>query len=323
MALFDQPLTDLVEYRPPVTDPPDFDEFWARTLDEARDAAWAPRLERVEHPLRTVDVVDLRFAGFGGHEVSAWLLRPAGVSGPLPTVVEFNGYGGGRGLPHEHLPWVGAGYAHVFMDTRGQGALWGSGGDTADPVGHGTSVPGFVTRGLQDPRDHYYRRVFTDGARLVETVRELPGIDPDQVVVTGTSQGGGIALAVAGLTPGLLAAMPDVPFGCHWRWAVEHTDEDPYAEVRRYLQVHRDRVEQVFGTLGYLDGVAFARRAQAPALFSVGLMDAVCPPSTVFAAHNAWAGPASIEVYPFNGHEGGGGHHLQVQARFLDTVVTW
>jgi cephalosporin-C deacetylase len=321
VSLFDLPVPELVEYRPEVAEPPGFDTFWVQTLDQARAAAWSPRVEPVAHPLRTVEVVDLRFAGFGGHEVSAWLMRPAGVSDPLPTVVEFNGYGGGRGLPHEHLPWVSAGYAYAFMDTRGQGALWGSGGDTSDPVGHGQSVPGFVTRGLERPEDHYFRRLYTDAVRLVETVRELPGTDPDQVAVTGTSQGGGIAIAVAGLTPGLVAAMPEVPFGCHWRWAVEHSDEDPYAEVRRYLAVHRDRVDQAFTTLGYFDGVAFARRAQAPALFSVGLMDTVCPPSTVYAAHNAWAGPHAIEVYPFNGHEGGQGPHFLAQAQFLAELV--
>ena len=47
-------------------------------------------------------------------------------------------------------------------------------------------------------------------------------------------------------------------------------------------------VEQVFKTLSYFDGVNFAARAHAPALFSVALMDAVCPPATVFAAYNAY-----------------------------------
>jgi cephalosporin-C deacetylase len=32
--------------------------------------------------------------------------------------------------------------------------------------------------------------------------------------------------------------------------------------------------------------VDFARRATAPAQFAVGPRDAVCPPSTVFAAYN-------------------------------------
>ena len=47
-------------------------------------------------------------------------------------------------------------------------------------------------------------------------------------------------------------------------------------------------------------------RATAPALFSVGLMDTVCPPSSVYAAYHAYAGPKSIESYTFNDHEGGG-----------------
>jgi cephalosporin-C deacetylase len=54
--------------------------------------------------------------------------------------------------------------------------------------------------------------------------------------------------------------------------------------VTAYLAVHRGDVEQAFRTLSYLDGVNFARRAGAPALFSVALMDVTCPPSTVFAA---------------------------------------
>ncbi len=60
----------------------------------------------------------------------------------------------------------------------------------------------------------------------------------------------------------------------------------------------------------FFDAVNFARRASAPALFSVGLMDPVSPPSTVFAVFNAYAGPKDIEVYPYNAHEGGGAHHV-------------
>ncbi|WP_374100720.1 acetylxylan esterase [Naasia sp. SYSU D00057] len=37
---------------------------------------------------------------------------------PLPAVVEFIGYTGGRGYPHERLAWPAAGFAHVVMDTR-------------------------------------------------------------------------------------------------------------------------------------------------------------------------------------------------------------
>lgn len=317
MTQVDLPLSALHEYRPDVPAPEDFDDFWARTLAEARRHPMTPRLGRVDGPLRLVDVDDVTFPGFDGDPVRAWLVRPAGATGRLPVIVEFNGYGGGRGLPHERLAWPTAGYAHLFVDTRGQGSTWGSGGDTPDPHGSGPAGNGFLTRGILDPHQHYYRRLITDCVRAVDAVRTLDSIDPDRVVVTGGSQGGGLTIAVAGLVDGLAAAMPDVPFLCHIPRGVEVSDTDPYGEVTRYLAVHRDQADQVFRTLSYLDGLHHAARAAAPSLFSVALQDTVCPPSTVFATHHAWAGPSTLEVYPYNQHEGGGGHHWQRQAAWL------
>jgi cephalosporin-C deacetylase len=116
------------------------------------------------------------------------------------------------------------------------------------------------------------------------------------------------------------AALPDFPFLCHYRRATEISDAHPYAEIARYLKIHRDKTERVFGTLGYFDGLNFAARAGAPALFSIGLMDEITPPSTVFAAYNHYAGEKQIEVYPYNGHEGGEGYHDLAKLRFLKAL---
>lgn len=322
MPRFDLSPEELRVYRPEVAEPDDFDDFWSATLAESRERSEPVRLQRVDSPLRTVEVDDVTFSGFGGEPIRAWLTRPVGLPGPLPAVVEYNGYGGGRGLPHERLAWAAAGYAHLFMDTRGQGSGWGTGGDTPDPHGAGPSSPGFMTRGILDPHEYYYRRVFTDGVRAVDAMRTIDGIDPERVAVTGTSQGGGIAIAVAGLSEGLVAAMPDVPFLCHFGRAVGMTDHDPYQEIVRYLSVHRADAERVFGTLSYFDGVNFAKRATSPALFSVALLDQTCPPSTVYAARNTWVGGrADIDEYAFNGHEGGLGVQWERQASFLAELL--
>lgn len=82
--------------------------------------------------------------------------------------------------------------------------------------------------------------------------------------------------------------------------------------------MHSDRVEAVFTTLSYVDVVNHAKRAQPPALLSVGLADDITPPSTVFAAFNHYAGTA---VYEFNGHEGGGTRHLRAQLDFLAATL--
>lgn len=309
-------------YRPDVAEPADFDEFWADSIREARALGGTLRFERQSSPLRVVDVEDVTFAGFGGEPIKGWLTTPAGADRPLPVVVEFIGYGGGRGAPVERLAWAAAGYAHLVMDTRGQGAGWGTGGATPDPHGSGPAGSGFLTRGITSPATSYYRRVFIDAVRAVDAVRTHPLVDPDRVAVTGTSQGGGIALAAGALADDVVAVMPDVPFLCHIDRAIRITDRDPYAEVVRYLAARRGDVEVALATLSYLDGVSFAKRTNAPALFSVGLCDATCPPSTVFAAFNHYAAAdKAIEVYPFNDHEGGQSVHWERQVAFLERVL--
>jgi cephalosporin-C deacetylase len=313
----DLPLAELRSYAPDLAIPTDLARFWSTTLAEARAHNLSATFEPVDNGLAVVSTFDLSYAGFGGSPVRAWLHLPADRDGPLPAVVEYLGYGGGRGLPHERVLWATAGYAHLVMDTRGQGSTWAV-GDTADPDASGAPFhPGFMTQGILDPLTYYYRRVFTDAVRAVEAARAHPAVDPARVAVTGGSQGGGISIAVAGLVPDIAAAMPDVPFLCDFPRAITFVDSDPYSEIVRYLKAHRDHVDRALATLSYFDGAILGRSASAPALFSVGLMDLICPPSTVYAAFNAYGGPKEIREYPFNDHEGGEGFHELTKLRWL------
>ncbi len=317
----DLPLDQLRTYRPEPPDAPGFDAFWDRTLTESRKYDLDPVFERVETGLSRVICHDVTFSGFGGHRIKGWLLYPVDMAGPLPCVVEYIGYNGGRGRPHDWLLWPSAGWATLVMDSRGQGAGWRQ-GDTPDPYpGTGPSVSGRLTQGIGDPDDYYFRRLYTDGVRAVETARTHPMIDPARIVVSGGSQGGGLAQAVSALVPGLAQAFIDVPFMTHIRRAAEITDEDPYGELGRFLAAQRHRVEEVFGTLAYFDGLNFATRNHTPALFSVALRDGITPASTVFAAYNHHPGPKDLRVYAFNGHEGG--DSAQVDAQLAVAATLW
>ncbi|MFE1359945.1 MULTISPECIES: acetylxylan esterase [Streptomyces] len=317
MPLTDLPLDELREYRPEVPAPADFDAFWTDTLATARAAAGGPAVYTpvADAPLTAVDVFDVRFPGWGGQPVAGWLLLPRGARGPLPAVVQYIGYSGGRGLYTEHLLWSAAGYAHLVVDSRGQGHET----PDPDPVPGPQYVRGFMTRGIQDPEHYYYRRIMTDCVRAVDALREHPAIDPSRIVVAGGSQGGGLALSTAGLAgDAVAAALVDVPFLCHYRRSAEIASAGPYPEIAEYLGFHqRHDPEAAFRTLNYFDGLHFAPRASAPALFSVALMDPVCPPSTVFAAYNRYAGEKDITVWPFGDHAGGRGSQPVEQLRWL------
>ena len=307
-------LDALRAYRPTLVEPPDLDSFWADTLADARRRVRRPTFETVSTPLRTLAVEDVTFSGFDGHRIRGWFLRPLGAQpGRLPTVIEYLGYGGGRSIPTARLFWPSAGYAYLVMDSRGQN------GDTPDPGSQGASGhhPGFATLGIDEPATYYYRRLITDAVLAVTASRDHPFVDPDRIVVTGQSQGGGLALAVSGLERSISAAMIDVPFLCDIPRAIEQVDTGAYGEIVSYLAFRRDRAETALRTLSYVEGCHFAVRASAPALFSTGLWDTACPSSTVFAAFNHYAGPHRITVWPFNGHDAGELHQDLVRAAFL------
>ena len=324
MAFFDLSLKELQIYRPDREEPADFDSFWKSTLDQARTFPLNATFEKVDYGLVAQETFDVTFNGFGGQPVKGWLILPtvrADGHPPLPCIVEFIGYGGGRQFGFDWLLWASAGYAHFVMDTRGQGSTW-SPGDTPDLYADGGNAhyPGSMTKGILDPKHYYYRRVFTDAVRAIEAARSHSDVDGSQIAVTGGSQGGGITIAAAGLVPDVAAAMPDVPFLCHYRRATEIEDTYPYKEIAEFCHVHRDKVDTVFNTLSYFDGVNFAARAKAKTLFSVALMDKICPPSTVYAAYNHWAGEKEIKVYPYNGHEGGQSYQTIEKLKFLKSL---
>ena len=344
------PLEQLRTYSPASTEPPDFRQFWLDSLADAREAATGSgsgvKLERLDTGLSAVLVDDVTFPGFAADPIKGWLIRPAGEAPAAgwPVIVQLIAYGGGRGLPHEHLKWAAAGFAHLIVDARGQGGHWGSGGDTADPHGRSASVGGWLTAGIDDPEGHYYRRYYIDGVRAVDAVREIADLDASRVALLGISQAGGGVIAASSILSlagePVQAVMANVPFLLDFGRAVRIVDSRPYGEITQLLSVKRSPEFEavVWNTLSYLDGVNFARYATSPALFSVALMDMTCPPSTVFAAFNAWGEfattadltggraptatvPKEIEVYPYNTHEGGQEYHFGAELKWAKKYV--
>ena len=323
MPFTDLPLDELRRYDPGHPAPEEFDEFWRTTLEEARARPIAASFVPVDTGLRAFDTFDVTFAGFGGQSGPGWLHLPAGVDEPLPAVVEYVGYGGGRGLPHERAA-VGRGRLRPLRDGHPRPGLGVVGGDTPDP-GRRRRPPSR----LHDPRhprpaSYYYRRVFIDAVRAVEAARAHPLVDPARGRVTGGSQGGGIAIAAAGAGPGRggrrcrTCRSSATSRGRRRSPTATRTPRSPAT-----CKAHRDHVDRALRHAVLLRRRVVGRaRPTAPALFSVGADGPISPPSTVYAAFNAYGGPKEIVEYPFNDHEGGGAFHEVAKLRWIaDTLA--
>src|SRR5438046_2774524 len=81
-----------------------------------------------------------------------------------------------------------------------------------------------------------------------------PDIDSQRVAISGTSQGGGIALAVAALDPRLKAVVAHVPFLCDMRQAARTQG----SLVKKLLDEAQMNDESHFRTLDYFDPLQLA-----------------------------------------------------------------
>jgi cephalosporin-C deacetylase len=301
MPWFDMPLERLREYRTSTQEPDGLDDWWGQRIAAARALAKPPTLTPHQPRLYgPVEVFDVAFSGADGDRIRGWYLKPRGTAAP-PVIVKFIGYGGGRGVPTEHMLLPALGYGLLVMDTRGQGGRWSTGATPDGATGTGAENSNVMTRGILSPEDYYYTRLFTDAVLAVDTARELAG--GSDLAVIGGSQGGALALVAAALHPDAVTVChADMPFMCDIQRAITLAPQTPYTEIPQFLAENTDLIEPSLNTLRYVDCALLARRITATTLMSVGLMDGTCPPSTVFAAYNAIPARKEIAVFPFSGH---------------------
>jgi cephalosporin-C deacetylase len=301
--LFDMPLDELKTYQGRNPRPGDLDAFWDRALAEMQATDPQVTLEPASFQTSFAECAHMYFTGVGGARLHAKLLRPRHAPAPHPAVLMFHGYSGDSGDWSDKLGYVAQGYTVAALDCRGQGGL------SQDPGGVvGNTLQGHIIRGLDDvPENMLFRQIFLDTAQLARLVMEMPDVDAARVGATGGSQGGGLTLACAALTPRLKRAAPVYPFLCDYQrvWEIDLA-QDAYTELRQYFRrfdpLH-EREKAVFGKLGYIDVQHLVPRIQAQVLMAVGLMDTICPPSTQFAAYNKIVSKKSMAIYPDYGHE--------------------
>lgn len=304
MAIFEMSLEQLYQYEGRNGRPDDFDEYWDRAVGEME--ALGTGCERIpaKVALPGVECFEMYFTGVGGARIHCRYARPSHRTERLPAVCLFHGYSGNCGEFAQLLPWVATGFAAVSMSCRGQGGL----SEDVTPV-KGNTLNGHIIRGLDDPDPDklYYRNVFLDAAQLARIVMAMDEVDESRVGALGGSQGGGLTLACAALTPKLNRAAPRCPFLCDYRrvWEMD-LDVAAYVELREYFRrfdPRHEREKEIFTKLGYVDNQHLASRIRAEVKMFTGLMDMICPPSSQFAAYNRIPGKKSVGIYPDFAHE--------------------
>jgi cephalosporin-C deacetylase len=298
MPSIDMPLEQMRQYKPALYREADFEQYWETTLAEAIEQPINAELIPYDLPLAGLQAYAVRFDGFLGGRLAGWYLRPT-ARGKFPGVCMYHGYSGRGARLLEMAPFAAQGMCVLSMDCRGQN---GQSQDMSPDEGH---AMGWMTKGIRNPREYYYRYIYADAIRALELLAARDEVDEKRLAITGGSQGGGITLAVAALSERPALALPDIPFLCDFRRAMQIAPAGPYPEIASFLRAHPSMYDITMRTLSYCDCMNLAPWIKCRTVVSNSLWDDVCPPSTIFAAYNHITASAEkrIEIYPFHKHE--------------------
>jgi cephalosporin-C deacetylase len=298
MPSIDMPLEQLRQYKPSLYREPDFDEFWDSTIKEAVGQPFNAELIPYDLPAAGLQCYAVRFDGFKGGRIAGWYVRPGRAPRPLDLIA-----------------YASQGMCVLSMDCRGQNGQ----SQDATVVDEGNHS-GWMTKGIRDPKQYYFRYVYADAVRALQLLARRDEVDESRIAVTGGSQGGALSLAASALSDVPILSLPEVPFLCDFRRAIAITPAGPYPEVVGFIKQFPHLHEQAIRTLSYCDNMNLAPRIQCRTVIANSLWDDICPPSTIFGAYNHISAEKHMEIYPFHRHEVPYEHH-ELKFRLLVEVL--
>ena len=283
---------DPEQIEPTATAPDDFDDWWANQKDLLAQVPVDAQLEPRESPADIGGLFKISVANVDDQRVSGWLAIPRTT--PAPAIITFTAAGVSGTGPATALSWAQEGFVAMHVIHHNFDVEIDPEEATALREG---ALRGYSHFGRENRDDYYFRRVFLGCVRALDLLTSRPEWNGEHLVATGSSQGGGISLCVAGLDGRITAVAVNVPGLCdhtglqHGRpsgWPRLIPPDDPHGPVARVAP--------------YFDAVNFARRFDGAVWMAVGLVDRTCPAMTVYSAYNVLSGPKTMLVFPRMGH---------------------
>ena len=283
--------------QPTTVMPQDFSDYWQNAIKEARKIDLNPTKRLLpERCTKDVNVYEVSFQNIQWNWRTYGILCVPVKEGKYPALLRVPGAG--------VRPYGGDIY------TASQGAI------TLEIGIHGISVTmdqkvyddvfngalmNYWNWGMDNRDDSYYKRVIIGCIRALDYIEEYTPWNGQQLGVSGSSQGGFLSLATAGLDKRVTyyapvhAALCDhtaslVGVACGW----------PH-----YFYWNKGKgQEKQIETSRYYDGVNFARLIDnnQKGWFSFGYNDDVVPPTTAWATYNTVKGPKEISPYQATWH---------------------
>lgn len=272
---------------PTVTNPDDFDAFWAKAVADVRRVPLQPMMT-LQPELCTAEC-DVYEVCFQNHKPGSYLYgmlsvpKQSAISGQysdrMPVVIEWPGAGV---KPHRGIQGVLTQHGCAVLEMGVNGIPVNRDDDFyRDLKANGLSEYWTI---YNDDRDkYYYKKIYAGTVKAADFLCSLPFIDTTRIAVTGGSQGGALSIIHAALDPRVRCLSAAYPALCEIA-GYYHGRVGGWPRIlREPTEVARDRKAQVSA---YYDVVNFARRLHCPVKMFIGYNDRTCCPTSTYAAYN-------------------------------------
>jgi len=274
--------------------PADFREYWAKTLEQARNTPLNPTMTLLpERCTETDNVYQVSF------QTKAWGGRFYGILsvpkkvGKYPALLRVPGAGV---RPYTGDTYTAPGKA-ITLEVGIHGVPVIMQQSVYDALASG-SLNNYWTFGRDNKDTFYYNRVIVGALRAVDFICSLPQYNGRTLGVTGSSQGGALSVITAALDSRVTFLAAVHPALC---------DHEAFFKKRacgwpHYFYYYGTPNAKELETARYYDTANFARLLTVPGWFSWGYNDDVCPPTSMHAAYNVISSPKELHPYLETAH---------------------
>jgi len=284
--------------KPSLPVPDDFDAFWAQQRQKLAAVPMNARLAPVKSPAAEIACFDLQ-ADCVGAPVSGYFAKPAGAKPKsLPAILTVHGAGVRSSSLGAAATW--AREQMLALDINAHGLPNGQPEKFYTDLANG-ELKDYRTRGRESRDTIYFQGMFIRLMRAMDFLCSQPEWDGRTLVVHGSSQGGAQSIVAAGLDARVTFIAAGVPAMCdHTGIVAGRVNGWP-----KFIASGSDNAKpdpKVVEAVRYYDAMNFGTRAKAEAILTVGFIDTTCPPTSVYAAYNAYAGKKTIFNDPPSTH---------------------
>jgi len=294
-------IVDQEKIKPGTAYPKDLKKYWVTEKKALTALFLEVKFGKNECPEFQYVCFDTEINCIGPKPARGYFARPtkaAPKSLPIVLLVHAAGVKGSwcKSDPKEALRYAKMGKGAMCFDLNAHGMLDGQPEEYYNNLEAG-ELKDYQISGLESKENIYFRGMYLRLIRTLDFLTRLPEWDGKRIIVIGESQGGGQALAAAGLDPRVSAVVATVPAMCDWGGTLAGRKggwPQPFEQT--------GDVKKMKSVLPYFDTAHLLKDSKVTIVVEIGLADNTCPSTSVYAAINQAKGKKIIYPVTYREH---------------------